>query len=148
MASQRLVGEADTVVFGAWLAGELRERYQGRAVVYLHGELGAGKTTLVRGVLRAMGHEGTVKSPTYTLLEPYEPEGGLVYHFDLYRVEDPTELEFIGADEILDGPGLKLIEWPQRAMTWLPRPDVEVTLATVASTKVDNSTRKVHVEFY
>lgn len=142
-----MADEAATVKYGAWLADQLSERYAGRAVVFLHGSLGAGKTTLVRGVLQALGHSGAVKSPTYTLLEPYTLNEQQVFHFDLYRVNDPQELEFIGIDEIVDGPGLKLFEWPQRALDWLPGPDVEIQLEVIRNTD-DTSSRRVHVEFH
>ena len=104
----QLDAEQDTLELGAYLAGEIKRRYDGCATVFLEGELGAGKTTLVRGLLHALGHAGTVKSPTYTLLEPYNMHEHEVFHFDLYRVNDPQELEFVGFDEIVDGPGLKL----------------------------------------
>ncbi|WP_348680486.1 tRNA (adenosine(37)-N6)-threonylcarbamoyltransferase complex ATPase subunit type 1 TsaE [Marinobacter nauticus] len=107
-----------------------------RAII---GPNGAGKTTLARGVLQALGHSGVVKSPTYTLLEPYRIGAQDAFHFDLYRVNDPEELSFIGFDEIIDGPGLKLIEWPERATSWLPEPTVEVTLHV---TKPDKSTQQ------
>ncbi len=98
-----------------------------KTLVFLTGELGAGKTTLTRGILRGLGHLGPVKSPTYTLLEPYAAQPLApdmpVYHFDFYRIGDPAELDYIGIDEILDGPGLVLIEWPQRAGDRLPTPD-------------------------
>lgn len=121
--------EADTVAFGHRLGARLLQDYSGSALVLLHGELGAGKTTLVRGLLKAIGHSGVVKSPTYTLLEPYSYGGQDAYHFDLYRINDPAELAFIGFDEIIDGPGLKLVEWPERASHWLPRAQVDVRLA-------------------
>lgn len=105
-------------------------------LVFLHGDLGAGKTTLVRGFLRALGHEGAVKSPTYTLLETYElPRGGSdesadlhVYHFDFYRIVDPRELGYMGIDELVSAPAVKLVEWPSRAGDRLPKPDIEVRL--------------------
>lgn len=145
MSVQHLADEAATVAFGGWLGAQLRSRYAGRAVVFLEGQLGAGKTTLVRGLLQAMGHCGVVKSPTYTLLEPYNVDSQEIYHFDLYRVHDPQELEFVGIDEIVDGPGLKLFEWPERAATWLPAPDVTVRLAVVTAT--EPVSREVCVEF-
>ena len=140
-----LADEAATVAFGEWLSQVLVERYDGTAVVFLEGQLGAGKTTLVRGVLRGLGHAGVVKSPTYTLLEPYNIAGQEIYHFDLYRVNDPQELEFVGFDEIVDGPGLKLFEWPEQAAAWLPRPDVRVRLSVVTTT--DPVSREVSVDF-
>ena len=140
-----LADEAATVAFGRRLSEVLMERYDGSAVVFLEGQLGAGKTTVVRGLLNGLGHTGVVKSPTYTLLEPYNMEGQEVYHFDLYRVNDPQELEFIGFDEIVDGPGLKLFEWPERAAGWLPAPDVRVQLSVV--TETDPASREVSVVF-
>ncbi len=134
-----------TEALGGRLWRELESRYAHRAVVFLSGELGAGKTTLVRGLLHAAGHDGVVKSPTYTLLEPYNTQGVEVYHFDLYRVNDPVELEFVGIDEIVDGPGVKLFEWPERAADWLPAPDVHVRLEVDTSTPTPS--RKAHVEF-
>ncbi len=134
-----LPGEEDTVAFGRRLGRTLLAEYAGTGLVYLIGELGAGKTTLARGVLQALGHSGVVKSPTYTLLEPYRIGAQDAFHFDLYRVNDPEELSFIGFDEIIDGPGLKLIEWPERATGWLPEPTVEVTLHV---TKPDKSTQQ------
>ena len=140
-----LADENATVEFGRWLGGELDRRYAGRAVIFLQGQLGAGKTTMVRGLLRGYGHSGVVKSPTYTLLEPYNMSDHEVYHFDLYRVNDPHELEFVGIDEIVDGPGLKLFEWAEKAESWLPEPDVRISLSVVATT--EPMSREVRVEF-
>lgn len=124
-----LPDEAATLAFGAELAERLRRPGSDRAVVFLHGQLGAGKTTLVRGILRAFGHTGAVKSPTYTLLEPYEHLCPKVYHFDFYRVGDSEELDFIGLDELLDADAVKLIEWPERAAGRLPAPDLDIYLS-------------------
>ena len=132
---RQLDAQADTLALGAHLAEQLMQRYAGRATVFLEGQLGAGKTTLVRGMLRALGHSGNVKSPTYTLLEPYNIQGHEVFHFDLYRVDDPQELEFVGFDEIVDGPGLKLFEWAEKAQAWLPAPDVRVRISVNTSTQ-------------
>lgn len=96
--------------------------------VHLRGDLGAGKTTLVRGFLQALGHRGAVRSPTYTLLEPYELAARTILHFDLYRVADPDELEYLGVREQSDARTLWLVEWPDRGTGWLPEPELVVTL--------------------
>lgn len=93
-------------------------------LIYLQGDLGAGKTTLVRGFLKGRGYTGRVKSPTYTLLEPYATQRSSVLHFDLYRIKAPEELEGIGFRDYLDGEGICLIEWPDKAATLLPCPDL------------------------
>jgi len=98
-------------------------------VVFLHGQLGAGKTTLVRGILRALGHDGVVKSPTYTLLEPYEIGDRMIYHFDLYRIADSEELDFIGIDELMDAEAIKFVEWPEHGGRRLPPADVDIHLS-------------------
>jgi tRNA threonylcarbamoyladenosine biosynthesis protein TsaE len=100
-----------------------------RALLYLRGELGAGKTTLTRGLLRGFGHQGAVKSPTYTLIEPYDLGARRVYHLDLYRVGDPGELEYLGLRELLEEPAVTLVEWPERGSGWLPGPDLDIRIA-------------------
>jgi tRNA threonylcarbamoyladenosine biosynthesis protein TsaE len=114
-----LKDEAATEQYGAKLWAELPSK----CLVFLHGELGAGKTTLVRGFLRASGYTGTVKSPTYTLVEEYKIAGRNVYHFDLYRVTDKEELELIGIRDYFDQDCVCFIEWPDIGKGFLPEPD-------------------------
>ena len=117
-----LSNESETLAAGHEFAHFLMDSKKIDGIIFLLGDLGAGKTTFTKGLLDGLGYKGSVKSPTYTLLEPYELNLGKVFHFDLYRINDPKELDFLGFDEILDGPGLKLIEWADRALTWLPSP--------------------------
>ncbi|HIG41296.1 MAG: tRNA (adenosine(37)-N6)-threonylcarbamoyltransferase complex ATPase subunit type 1 TsaE [bacterium] len=110
------------------IASRLSKLLDGRGVVFLEGQLGAGKTTFCRGMLRAMGYSGAVKSPTFTLVEPYNLQKGHVYHFDLYRLNDPEELEYLGIDDYLDANELCLVEWPERGQGFLPDCDLSIQL--------------------
>jgi tRNA threonylcarbamoyladenosine biosynthesis protein TsaE len=103
-------------------------RLPGHWLITLQGGLGAGKTTLVRGILKGLGHRGRVPSPTYTLIEPYSAAGRSVLHVDLYRLADPEELEYLGFRELFTGDAIVLVEWPERAGSDLPEPDLLIRL--------------------
>lgn len=100
----------------------------GGGVIHLHGDLGAGKTTLTRGILRGFGYEGAVKSPTYTLVEPYEFEHCNIYHFDLYRLSDPEEVSYLGTDDYFSSENLCIIEWADRGTGVIPAADITLHL--------------------
>lgn len=125
------VATADAMrAFGARLAGALPHADTvDPFVIGLSGELGAGKTTLVGGLLAALGHDGPVRSPTYALIEPYRLADRDVYHCDLYRLRDPEEIEDLGLRDLLAGPSVLLVEWPERAGGRLREPDLSLQLA-------------------
>jgi tRNA threonylcarbamoyladenosine biosynthesis protein TsaE len=127
-AELRTVGEA---LAGACLPG---------TIVFLEGELGAGKTTLVRGFLQAVGHQGSVKSPTYTLVEPYHLPTHDIFHFDLYRLHKPEALEEIGIRDYMTPTAIFLIEWPDRGIGQLPAPDL------VCQIEFDKVGRKISIQ--
>ena len=139
--------EADCAAFAGALASTLATAMASRsgladAYIELHGHLGAGKTTFVRHLLRALGVQGRIKSPTYTVMEPYElPHGGAAAHFDFYRFTDPREWADAGLREVFAAPGLKLAEWPEHAAPVLPVADLRLFI----DTQPDDS-RKVRLE--
>jgi tRNA threonylcarbamoyladenosine biosynthesis protein TsaE len=122
--TMRLNDEAETLACGARFAAQL----QAGVVVYMHGNLGAGKTTFVRGMLQGLGYAGKVKSPTYTLVEPYDFFNYTVYHFDLYRFTSEEEWDAAGFRDYFNPQSICVIEWPEKASELLPPADIEIRL--------------------
>ena len=138
-----LADEAATVAVGDCLAKVLQWQDQQQQpkqalVTYLHGDLGAGKTTLTRGFVRGMGHQGNVKSPTYTLVEPYELPPWQVYHFDLYRLADAEELEFMGIRDYFSENCCCFIEWPEKGAGLLANADLIINIVYQEEQRVIN----------
>ncbi len=132
-----LLGEEAMVDLGVELAASIANGgvFSG-AVIFLEGDLGMGKTTLSRGVLNGFGYQGAVKSPTYTLVEPYEFEQLTIYHFDLYRLGDPEELEYMGIRDYFDTNDLCLVEWAEKGAMFLPKPDLVVRIGLIDGGRV------------
>lgn len=130
-----LANETATLALGAQLA----EYLKAPAVIWLQGDLGMGKTTFTRGLLQALGHQGTVKSPTYSLVESYRLPAFTLHHFDLYRFQTPEEWLEAGLDELITPDSINLIEWPLQGGEWTPQPDLILTFLP------DNSGRQVEL---
>lgn len=124
-----LADELATIALGKQLADIVKIELKQGIIVFLNGDLGAGKTTLTRGFVQGMGHVGNVKSPTYTLVEPYDLKDWQVYHFDLYRLADAEELEYMGIRDYFNSNCCSFIEWPEKGQGMLPAPDMIIDLA-------------------
>ena len=120
-----LKNETETKAIGEKVASCLK----GSEIIYLKGDLGTGKTTLVRGALNKLGFTGSVKSPTYTIVEPYTIDNYIIYHFDLYRLNDPEEIESLGIRDYCDGQSICFFEWPEKGGNLLPNADVLLILS-------------------
>ena len=123
-------GDLETIYIGKKISNFISKKNNSYPfLIFLIGELGAGKTTLCKGILRGLGHKGVVKSPTYNIVETYETSGFLIFHFDFYQISHPKELSNIGIQEYLDtNNGVSIIEWPEKMISFLPDPDIEIIL--------------------
>lgn len=149
---RKIQSEEDMLAFGAALAvavnaalakAKTKQKFESGTgiLIFLHGLLGAGKTTLVRGYLRACHIEGKIKSPTYTLVEPYEMGVQKVFHFDLYRINDPAELNYLGLEEYFVDDHICFVEWPEQGGDYLPKADLNIHIEFVGAHQ-----RKIQIE--
>lgn len=127
--SHFIPNEKEMLNFGTQLMSTLSSTPNSNGItLFLNGDLGAGKTTLSRGMIQSLGHQGNVKSPTYTLVEEYHLQDKHIYHFDLYRLSDPEELEFMGIRDYLSAKTICLIEWAERGKNFLPPADLFINI--------------------
>ncbi len=126
-----LRGDNETVQLGK----EIADKLIGGELIFLRGELGAGKTTLTRGIISGLGHQGLVKSPTFTIVEAYSHLTPPVYHFDLYRLAEIEELTLMGWRDYLDGIAVIIVEWPEKVGSYLPKANLEIQLTYDGSDK-------------
>ncbi|MCH9643981.1 MAG: tRNA (adenosine(37)-N6)-threonylcarbamoyltransferase complex ATPase subunit type 1 TsaE [Gammaproteobacteria bacterium] len=142
--SLKINSEAEMLAFGAAVANAIKEHQSQGLKFYLQGQLGAGKTTWARGFLQALGHTGRVKSPTYSLVEPYQIQGFDVYHIDLYRLKNPREVESLGLSDYLTANAICLIEWPEKALQYLPEASLYCTIDLLLGDT--GNSRECHLE--
>ncbi len=117
--------EQETQLLGEFIAKSFDEPF----TCYLSGDLGVGKTRLVRAIIQSLGFSGTVKSPTYTIVEPYKIGQYTIHHFDLYRLADPEELDFLGIRDYFDGASYNFFEWPEKGKGWIEAADLSIDLS-------------------
>ena len=130
----------ETAAVGATIA----EKLSFPKCIYLHGAMGAGKTTLTASIIAGLGYKGSVTSPTYNLVQEYQVNQGIVYHMDLYRLEEPNELEYLAIDDLWTPESIFIIEWPSKGIGFLPKAGIEISIAT--HTKDDQEYREIIVE--
>lgn len=134
--------ELNTLEETKLLGAALMEGLPKSCLIFLQGQLGAGKTTLVRSILRAAGYQGAVKSPTYTLVEEYNIKGQKFFHFDLYRIADPEELEFMGIRDYMKEDAICFIEWAELGEAFLPSPDLILNMRVQSELRILNISKK------